>query len=261
MIDHPLVRCGLFGVLFFLLIVLGGGFVHSMVSGVIVNCLGVVLATAGMLALDRRGVGYIGLSPERGWYQQILGGAALGFGMVATIAVAMLASGHLSWQARTVEPVRWISLAGLFAGAATFEELLFRGYGFQRLVEGIGRVPALLALSVLFAAGHRNNPHATWPGLINTVLVGLVFGFAYLRTQQLWLPIAWHWSWNLTEAMLGFPVSGLRFPAAPVTAVTSGHPLWTGGAYGPEAGLPATFVLFAGLILVLRWRQVQSRAS
>jgi membrane protease YdiL (CAAX protease family) len=261
MTQHPLVRCALFIVLFALLIGLFSRVPQSLYSNAALNATAAIVATGLMLVLEQRGPSFIGLSREPGWWQQILGGIALGAGMIALVAVAMIASEHLQWQAQDFPAARWAEMAGVFLAAAAFEELLFRGYGFQRLVEGIGRWPALIALSLFFAAGHRNNPGAGWPGLANTVLVGLVFGLAYLRTRQLWLPIAWHWSWNLMEASLGFPVSGIKFSAMPLLAVETGSPLWTGASYGPEAALPVTLVLLAGLVLVLRLRQVQSNAS
>ena len=69
-----------------------------------------------------------------------------------------------------------------------------------------------------------------------------------------------YWSWNVVEASLGFPVSGILFDDLPLRAATSGSILWTGGAYGPEASLPVTVVLFAGLVLVLRWKQVEDES-
>jgi len=261
MIQHPLVRSGVFVVLFFFSITLLSAVANSFAWSVLASLIAVLVATGVMLALDQRGPAFIGLSIQPGWWQQILGGIALGSGMIAIVAVAMIVSGHLQWHAQDFPPVRWAEMAVILLAAAAFEELLFRGYGFQRLVEGLGRWPALIVLSLFFAAGHRNNPGAGWPGLANTVLVGLVFGIAYLRTRQLWLPIAWHWSWNLMEATLGFPVSGIRFSAMPLLAVETGHPLWTGSAYGPEAALPVTLVLLAGLGLVLGLKGVQDNAQ
>ena len=122
-------------------------------------------------------------------------------------------------------------------------------------------LPALGLLSILFGAVHILNPHTSWPGIVNTILVGMVFGLAYLRTRQLWLPIGWHWGWNLAEASFGFPVSGLKMTGMPFVAIVSGSSLWTGGAYGPEASVPGTVVLLLGLGLVLCLPQVVPNAE
>src|SRR5258708_2561925 len=217
------------------------------------NQMAVFAATGVMLAVDRRWPSFVGLSLAPGWWQELFAGLAIGVGMIAIIAMTLRMFGLVIWHLQSPSLPHSLTLASLFLLAAAGEELLFRGYGFQRVIENIGRAPTLILLSVFFAAGHAHNPNTTWPGLANTVLVGLVFGFAYLRTGRLWLPIGWHWGWNLAEAGFGFAVSGLRMPEAPLAATVFGSPLWTGGAYGPEAGLPTTIALLAGLVLVLRW--------
>lgn len=260
MIRNPIIRFVLFIVAVVLWYLLFEGFGHSFNSSLLANAGAMVAATATMLALDRRGPGFIGLSVGVGWWQQTLAGFALGCASIAAGALPMLAAGCLQWSAGAFDPREWLRMAALFLIAAAGEELLFRGYGFQRLVEGIGAVPALLMLSVFFAGAHFFNPNRSWPGLVNTVLVGLVFGVAFLRTGRLWLPIGWHWGWNLAEASLGFPVSGIRMEGMPVQAEVSGRTWLTGGAYGPEGSLPVTLVLLVSLILILRFRQTSKKA-
>jgi membrane protease YdiL (CAAX protease family) len=85
----------------------------------------------------------------------------------------------------------------LLAGAAG-EEILFRGYGFQMLIRTLGPAGAVLPVGVLFALLHAGNPHATWLGLTNTAGFGILFGYAFLRSRDLWLPIGLHFGWNLT---------------------------------------------------------------
>ena len=45
-------------------------------------------------------------------------------------------------------------------------------------------------------------------GAINLFLAGILYGIAYIFTKKLWLPIAMHFSWNLTQTLMGFNVSG-----------------------------------------------------
>jgi membrane protease YdiL (CAAX protease family) len=260
MIRHPLIRCVIFIVAVVLWYSLLGPFGHSFNTSVLANAGAVFAATATMLALDRRGPRFIGLSLDAGWWQQALAGVACGGASIVAAALPMLAAGYVHWSAAPFDPGHWALMAGLFLIAATSEELLFRGYGFQRMVEGIGAVPALLVLAVFFGVAHADNPNHSWPGVANTMLVGLVFGVAFLRTGRLWLPIGWHWAWNLTEASLGFPVSGIRIEGMPVQTLVSGRQLWTGAAYGPEGSLPVTLVLLVSLILVLRLGQVRGKA-
>jgi len=78
--------------------------------------------------------------------------------------------------------------------------------------------------------------------------VYLVYG--YIRTKQLWLSIGLHIGWNFFEGVVfGFPVSGLDIYALTRIKV-QGPEIWTGGAFGPEAGLIVlpSLLLGAGLI-------------
>lgn len=128
----------------------------------------------------------------------------------------------------------------MFVCAALLEELLFRGFVFQRLIDGIGTGGAQALMAVLFAVGHWGNPGmegATefWATL-DTILGALVLGFAYLRTSSLALPIGLHFGWNWAQgAVLGFDVSGFN-QAGWLAPTILGKPQWlTGGAFGPEA--------------------------
>ena len=88
-------------------------------------------------------------------------------------------------------------LAFLISGALA-EELMFRGYPFQRLVEAIGAAGAIVVFSVLFGVVHLSNPGASVWGLVNTVAIGVLLSIVYLRTRSLWLPWGLHFAWNTT---------------------------------------------------------------
>jgi hypothetical protein len=134
----------------------------------------------------------------------------------------------------------------MFAVAAANEEAVFRGYPFQRLAESLTPVGAIAVTSAFFGLAHLGNPHKTWISTLNTMLVGIPFAIAYLRTRSLWMPIGMHFIWNfLMDFLLGLPVSGLNLAASVLTAHVQGPNWLTGGPYGPEGG-----VLAMGAILV-----------
>ena len=137
---------------------------------------------------------------------------------------------------------------------ALAEELMFRGYPFQRLVEAVGPVGAIAIFSILFGAVHLMNPGATAIGLVNTVLIGVVLAIAYLRTRALWLPWGLHFGWNASLGLLfGLPVSGLRMFNV-VDRMSAPGPTWlTGGSYGPEASVPGAIAVLVGLLVVCVW--------
>lgn len=135
--------------------------------------------------------------------------------------------------------------------AAMAEEIAFRGYPFQRLMEATGPGGAIALMSALFGAVHLRNPASSTIGLLNTMLIGIVFAVAYLRARTLWLPWGMHWAWNsVLGAGVGLPVSGLDMSVGIRTRATG--PLWlTGGAYGPEASVGCTVAALAALVVVL----------
>lgn len=262
---HPLLRCAVFVIVYLCCALLLGGLAGSVlplfplsrldaaiVGTAVGGLLSVAAATALMLALvEQRSFAFVGLSLERGWVRQTGLGVLLGFLMIGTVAAATLVSGQVQLQrSGAFNAARLGYVVLMFLLAAAREELLFRGYGFQRLVEALGPVPSVAGLSVLFGLVHRNNPSATALGILNTMLVGILLSLAYLRTRRLWMAIGVHWAWNLAEASWGFPVSGIKIEAMPLVAGPLGHPLMTGGSYGPEASLLGTLVILAGTAAV-----------
>jgi membrane protease YdiL (CAAX protease family) len=86
--------------------------------------------------------------------------------------------------------------------------------------------------------------------VIGIFLAGLFFAFAYLRTKNLWLAIGLHIGWNLfLNAIFGFVVSGVDTPGL-IRQTVDGPAIWTGGGFGPEAGLVLLPALAIGVGLV-----------
>jgi membrane protease YdiL (CAAX protease family) len=133
----------------------------------------------------------------------------------------------------------------LFCGASG-EELVFRGYGFQILLRSLGPYATILPVGVLFAALHSFNPHASYIGIANTAGFGILFGYAFLRSRDLWLPIGLHFGWNVTLPLFGASVSGLRIGVTGYRLEWTSGALWSGGEYGPEGS-----ILTSAVILIL----------
>jgi membrane protease YdiL (CAAX protease family) len=185
-------------------------------------------------------------------------GVLLGFLMMAGIFLVLYFTGktELFWKGMGPWGAALIAAEALliFGVAALFEELVFRGYPFQTLMQGVTFLPAALLVSVLFALAHWNNPNATTLSLINICLAGLLFSFAYLVTRGLWLPFGIHLGWNFSQTVLfGFPTSGLHFERYELFTSVTGEPAWvTGGSFGPEGGVLATVALTACLWFVVK---------
>jgi uncharacterized protein len=150
---------------------------------------------------------------------------------------------------RTAPSIEWGSVAFVLVVlvfGAIGEEMLFHGYGFQVLLGTLGPVATILPVSILFAWAHANNPDFSTLALVNTALWGLLFGFAFWRSGDLWLPIGLHLGWNWTLPLCGSNLSGFTMN---VTGFAirwrPGYERWSGGEYGPEASVVNTGVLVA----------------
>jgi len=139
----------------------------------------------------------------------------------------------------------------VFAAVGFYEELLFRGYYLQNLIDGTN-LPAALALSsIAFGLAHLGNFGASWASTLGILLAGLFLSFAWIRTGSLWLSIGIHLGWNFFQGpIFGFAVSGTSAPAL-IEHTVNGPDLVTGGAFGPEAGLIVIPMLALGTGLIL----------
>jgi membrane protease YdiL (CAAX protease family) len=139
----------------------------------------------------------------------------------------------------------------LFCGAAG-EELLFHGFGFQVMLREIGTYATVLPVGILFGFLHSNNPNASRLGLANTAGFGILFGIAFLRSHDLWLPMGLHFGWNFTLPLFGVNLSGITIKPTGVTLLWNVGSLWSGGDYGPEASVLTSGILALLLLYILK---------
>lgn len=214
---------------------------------------------------NRKPFAAVGLHLHRGTLKELLAGCSLGILMMAAIFCVLWLPGWASASWRTPDVGRMLLILGsgaaVFAVGAAVEEILFRGYPFQTLVQGISFLPAMLAMGVLFAAAHIPNPHMTVFSFVNILFASIWLSFAYLKTRGLWLPFGLHWGWNFAQTTLfGFPTSGLQMADHRLLSVSVAGPAWlTGGAFGPEGGLLATLALAGGTWFILKSRHLEAQ--
>lgn len=139
---------------------------------------------------------------------------------------------------------------GILLFGAFGEEMLFRGYGFQVLLGPLGTYATVLPVGLLFGLAHRDNLNFSALGFVNTVLWGVLLGYAFLRSGDLWLPIGLHFGWNWVLPLFGTNLSGFTMRLTGYQMRWHTGPLWSGGEYGPEGSILTTIavgLLFAGL--------------
>lgn len=216
-------------------------------------------ASVGMTRfVNKKPLRAIGLDLRRGSAREFALGSLLGFGLMTGIFVVELMLGYAVIVPRSfsaMEGARVIAAGAIgFGAGALAEELLFHGYAFQTLMQGITFLPAMICFSALFAVAHLANPHVTSFALVNILLAGIWLSFAYLKTRTLWLPLGLHFSWNYSQTVLfSFPTSGGDPSETSLFALTQSGPGWvTGGDFGPEGGVLATLALLIGTYCILK---------
>jgi membrane protease YdiL (CAAX protease family) len=202
--------------------------------------------------LDKRSFESLGLKIDKLALRDVLAGIGITFVQMGFIYILMfvlewVSFEGLAWKFDSGGTVLFKALLFLlvFIFVGWNEELLSRGYHLQTLASGINMTWAVIISSAVFGIAHLGNPNATWVSAAGIFFAGVYLAYGYIRTNRLWLPIGLHIGWNFFEGVVfGFPVSGLNIYALTRIKV-HGPEMWTGGAFGPEAGL----VLLPSLIV------------
>lgn len=154
----------------------------------------------------------------------------------------------------------WWQLGGVFLPAVLHEELMFRGYPFQKLWRW-NRVIAILFVSTVFAGLHAGNRAVTALAMVNIYIAGVLLSLAWERYRRLWFPIGIHLGWNLFSGpVLGHEVSGFVSRLSVFRTVDPGAPWLTGGDFGIEGSLLMTVVEVAAVAL-LWWQNARIRLT
>lgn len=220
----------------------------------------VLLATWACTRLRCEPLSSVGLRINARWLRQAGLGLALGLGSLLLAVAVIWALGGVSF---TLDPGRSLQVllygAYLFLFVSLMEETLFRGFLFQRLVDGCGPWIAQSGLALLFVAAHWGNPGME--GITRVIasielgLAAILLGLAYLRTRSLALPVGIHLGWNWAQGhLMGLGVSGTEHTGW-LQPDFHGRPEWlTGGSFGPEASVIGIAVDLLLIVLLWRWR-------
>jgi uncharacterized protein len=217
-----------------------------------------------------------GLRIDGEWWLDFVFGLFLGTLLMAGVLLVELAAGWITvtgalestnadaaFFPAILAPLIWFICVGFY------EELISRGYQLRNMAEGLnfpgvgpkGAVALAWVLSsLLFGLLHLANPNATAVSTLNIAFAGLLLGAGYVLTGRLATSIGLHMTWNFFQGnVFGFPVSGLEPVGATFLSVEQGGPaLFTGGIFGPEAGLLGLGTIVVGILLIWLWVQARS---
>jgi membrane protease YdiL (CAAX protease family) len=217
----------------------------------------VVTATAVMMALyDRRLLDLGLLQPPSRALRQLARGLLAALLLATLIDALMVLAGGVAHQFSG--RIYLSEVLMLFVPAVLHEELVFRGYPFQKLLQS-SEPFAIVFGALVFAVAHLGNQFFSSLAIFNVFLAGLLLSLLFVWTRSLWTPIGFHFGWNLvTGPVLGHEVSGYIPSGTLLTAEDRGAVLLSGGGFGMEGSLCATVFQIAA-VLLLMWKIAQNR--
>ncbi|MEI6091876.1 MAG: type II CAAX endopeptidase family protein [bacterium] len=183
----------------------------------------------------------------------------LGLFLVLTSYIVIIAARKLTGSVFTVNPeftkdllFKTIAICLL---VAIYEEIFARGIIFQALIEKFGVYTSSIFVSVIFATLHLFNPSISVISFLVTFFASLILCAMYIQTKSLWLPISFHFFWNLLQILfLDSNVSGIYF--VKYLLISKQENLlekWGfGGVYGIEGGLIVLILEILIFIFVLK---------
>lgn len=169
-------------------------------------------------------------------------GCLTGVFLCLVIAIVLWLMQLLQWYVEDIPVQGLFTSFIIMIAVALAEELVFRGYVLNNLMQSMKPQAALLLSAILFAILHSLNPNFNLTAFLNILLAGLLLGINYIFTRNLWFSIMLHLSWNFVQGpVLGFKVSGLELPTL-LQQNLRGSILLTGGEFGLEASWLAVIV-------------------
>ena len=153
----------------------------------------------------------IGFKRPASWALTIIAGLLLGCGLKLLMKIVVMpllgapprnaAFQFLVGNSAVLPEVLYLVLVG----AAFGEEVLFRGFAFERLGKLLGPTTSAKTIIVVLTAiwfGLEHWGFQGLPGVQQALIVGLIYGAIYARTEQLWLLIISHAAFDLTAVAM-----------------------------------------------------------
>ena len=208
--------------------------------------------------IEKRSLSSIGFN-KNNWLKKYSLGFLIGLVMMSIIVLILLLFGYITVEKNPIQPVGvsaissvLVILFGWIIQGAT-EEIVTRGWLLNVLSSKYNIGFGLLISSTLFGLMHLTNPNVNYIAVINIILVGLFYGLYVIKTNDLWAVCGMHSAWNFAQGnIFGFEVSGLDISVGTLIDLNLvENDFITGGVFGPEASIVATFVLLLSIIILL----------
>ena len=155
--------------------------------------------------------GDLGFRRPKSWALLIAGGILAGAAeklFSKTIMMPLLHAPDLNAHYQYVvhnKRAMWELIFTSLTFAGFFEEVLARGFLFERLGKFIGTsrvalVATILFTSVLFGAAHY--PEQGWPGVEQAGIFAIIDGIIFVATRQIWFLVVMHAAFDIVATLI-----------------------------------------------------------
>lgn len=187
----------------------------------------------------------------------LLLGIGIDFGLNALCILAAWLHGDIALYFDSFQPLYLLLLFLAVFIQSSAEELLCRGFLYQRLMRSYGKpVLAIVVNSLFFALMHLMNDGVTVLSLLNIFVVGVLFSLMVYYMDSLWCAMAAHAAWNFTQNILfGLPNSGIVVPYSVfhLKAASARNSFAYNVGFGIEGTLLADAVLILACVGLYLW--------
>jgi membrane protease YdiL (CAAX protease family) len=170
---------------------------------------GAILAVLLSTALEKRSLGFVGLSVDKRWARELLTGMLWGAASVVIVVLGMV------WITNELSLDAFFAGAGIGAvgGSVLFyvllalgEEVLFRGYLISVLRTRLGEAPSIMIAAGVFTLIHIINPDYYWFAFVYAFIIAILLGSVFVRRGTLWIVVGFHFTWDFLQSNVVFNV-------------------------------------------------------
>jgi len=193
-----------------------------------------------------------------------LRGLLIGFGMNGLCILISALMGDIKLTFNSIDPLLIVLFFVCVAIQSGAEELTDRVYLYQKLRRRY-RHPAvgIIGNALIFSAMHLANPDVTVLGLLQIVLIGVMFSLYVYYYGSFWCPVMIHTGWNFCQSIVfGLPNSGIvsAYSIFKLDAASARNGLFYNVGFGVEGSVGACAVITIVLVIVfLRGRKRKYR--
>ena len=202
--------------------------------------------------IEKRSFRSVGVSKDN-VLPSVLRGAGIGFIMFLAVVIIGFLLGQYKYNGFDLSSLILLIpfLLGYFVQSCG-EEFQIHGWVMTYIYKRHSIKAAIIVSSLAFSMAHLFNAGIDILSLINIFLIGTLFAILFIKYDNIWICGSAHAAWNFSQGILfGFAVSGQTGTPSLLKCSQVGQNIISGGQFGPESSLIATFVIIIGLILAL----------